>query len=73
MERSLARSLVFVGLFLVLFGGAMLLAHRIPWLGRLPGDIRFSRGPVTVFLPLATCVIVSILLTLVLNLLFRQR
>jgi len=53
-------------------GVAFLLGPRIPWLGRLPGDLRLSKGPVTVFFPLVTCLIVSILLTVLLNL-FRRR
>jgi hypothetical protein len=72
MERTLGRSLIFTGLFLTLVGLAFLLAPRIPWIGRLPGDLRISRGPVTVFFPLVTCVIVSLFLTLLMNL-FRNR
>lgn len=68
----LARSLISVGLFITLMGVAFLLGPRIPWLGRLPGDLRLSKGPVTVFFPLVTCLIVSILLTVLLNL-FRRR
>jgi hypothetical protein len=72
MERMLARSLISVGLFITLMGVAFFLGSRIPWLGRLPGDLRLSKGPVTVFSPLVTCLIVSILLTVLLNL-FRRR
>ncbi len=72
MERTLARSLIFTGILIALLGVAFLLAPRIPWLGRFPGDLRFSRGPVTVFFPLATCLLLSVLLTLLLNL-FRHR
>jgi len=39
-------------------------AGRLPWLGRLPGDIVVERGPVTVYFPIATSIIVSVALTL---------
>ncbi len=46
-----------VGLFLTLAG-------KLPWLGRLPGDIVVERGPVTFYFPLATSLIVSLVLSL---------
>jgi hypothetical protein len=53
----------------VLLGIGLLLtfAEKIPGLGRLPGDIVWRRGNVTFYFPLATCIVVS----LVLSLLFR--
>jgi hypothetical protein len=50
-------------------GGALMLFGR--W--HLPGDFTFRSGGVTVYVPIATSIILSILLTLVLNVLFRQR
>ena len=58
--------LVVLGLFLT-FGG------RIPFLGRLPGDFSFSRGNTHVYFPLATGIVLSVILTIVLNLFFRSR
>lgn len=48
-------------------GALLLLAPRIPWLGRLPGDIMIRRGPVTVYVPLVTCLAVSIILSILLG------
>jgi hypothetical protein len=45
----------------------------MPFLGRLPGDIRFERDGVVVFIPLATMLLVSIVLTIVLSILGRGR
>jgi hypothetical protein len=57
----------------VLLGVGLLLtfAEKIPGLGRLPGDIVWRRGNVTFYFPLATCIIVSLVLTLLFRL-FRR-
>jgi hypothetical protein len=54
-----------LGLFLVIGG------RFFPWLGRLPGDIRLQGENVSCFFPLATSIIISLLLTLVLNIIIR--
>ena len=64
----MGRLLVVVGLLLVA-GGALLMVG-VP-LGRLPGDLVFRRGNTTLYLPLATCVLASIVLTLLLAFLRR--
>ncbi len=57
-----------VGRLLVVVGiGLVLLGLVFPWLGHLPGDLRFGRGPVRVYLPLGSCLLVSVLLSLVLT------
>ncbi len=61
-----------VGLAILLVGGGLYLAGRINLpLGHLPGDIRIERGNLTCLIPLATSILVSILLTAVLNLVIR--
>lgn len=70
--QAFGRILLFSGLAVAAAGGLLLLAGRLPWLGRLPGDLVFRTGRVTILVPIATCVILSILLTIVLNLLFRR-
>jgi hypothetical protein len=54
---------------LVLVGGALMLFGRI----HLPGDFVVRRGGVTIYIPLATSLILSVALTLVLSFIFRQR
>jgi hypothetical protein len=68
---QLARFLIIAGIVLVLVGVALLLAARIPWLGRLPGDIVIKRENFTFYFPLATSIIISVILTLILWL-FRR-
>jgi hypothetical protein len=61
---DLGRFLMIAGGVLFAVGLVLTLAGRLPWLGRLPGDIVIERGPVTFYFPLATSIIVSIALTL---------
>ncbi len=65
--RQLGRLLVAVGLLVALVGAIFLLGG-----GRLPGDLSFRRGNARIYVPLATCLIVSIVATIVLNLFFRR-
>jgi hypothetical protein len=68
---DLARVLIIIGVILVIVGAVLLLAPKIPWLGRLPGDISFKRGNFSFYFPLGTCILISIILTLILYL-FRR-
>ena len=68
---GLGRSLILAGLVLVVVGLAVSYAGRIPWLGKLPGDFTFRSGGVTIYLPLATCLLLSVALSL-LSYLFRR-
>ena len=68
MLREVAKLLLVVGSVALVLGALLLLADRVPWLGRLPGDIVVRRGPVTIYFPLLTCVLLSIILTILLNL-----
>lgn len=63
----LGRSLIFVGIFVAALGGLILLAGRVPFLGRLPGDFAFSRPGFTFYFPLATSILISLLLTIAIN------
>ncbi|MGA9532346.1 MAG: DUF2905 family protein [Anaerolineales bacterium] len=69
---NLGRWLVLGGLGLVLAGGIVWLLGRsgLP-LGRLPGDLHFETSGVSCFIPLATSLLLSVLLTLVLNVIAR--
>jgi len=69
--HDVGRFLIVVGVVIVLAGAALLLAGRIPWLGRLPGDIVIRRDRVTFYFPIVTSIVLSVLLTLLLNL-FRR-
>jgi len=70
--QDLGRVLILVGAAVVLFGLVLVFAPRVPWLGRLPGDIFIRRGTFTFYFPLVTCIVVSVVLTVILNLFFRR-
>lgn len=70
---NIGKILLFAGVALVLVGGIILLLDRFPGLpfGKLPGDFSWESGNTRIYFPLATMVIVSIVLTIVVNLLLR--
>jgi hypothetical protein len=71
--RGVGVALIVAGGLLVALGLALVFAERLPWLGRLPGDIVIRRERWVIYVPLATMVLVSLVLTLLLNLLSRRR
>lgn len=56
--------LVLIGLVIVGAGVVLLLSDKIPWLGRLPGDITVKRDNFTFYFPLATSILISVILSL---------
>jgi hypothetical protein len=70
--QAFGRWLFITGLLLVIIGGVMLFIGKIPGFGRLPGDIYYHRGNFSFFFPLATCILISILISILLNLFIRR-
>lgn len=67
-----ARFIILTGVVLILIGGLVYLVGRLGLpLGRLPGDIRIEREGFTCFFPLATMILLSVLLTILLNVIVR--
>ncbi len=76
MWQQTARFLILAGFILVLAGGLILLLSRLGilhWIGKLPGDVSFTSkdGRSAFFFPLGTSIILSILLTVVVNLILK--
>jgi hypothetical protein len=69
---DLGRILVVVGVLLALAGLVLMFVGRVPWLGRLPGDVTIQRGNWSFYFPLATSLLISIVLSLVLYLIGRR-
>jgi hypothetical protein len=62
--QHIGRILIVTGLVIAVIGVVLALSGRIPWLGKLPGDILIQRKNYTFYFPLATGILISILLTL---------
>jgi thiosulfate reductase cytochrome b subunit len=69
---QLGKFVVIAGVLLVVSGLLIMVAGRLPFFGNLPGDFTVRRGNTTIFAPIATMIILSIVLTIALNLLLRR-
>ncbi len=69
--RELGKFAVVIGIVITLVGLVMWSGFAPRWLGRLPGDIRIERGNFAFYFPIVTCIIVSIVLSLLLSI-FRR-
>ena len=63
---DLGKILIALGIVLVIAGAALVFAGKLPWLGRLPGDIVVRRDNFTFFFPLTTCIVMSLVASLLL-------
>ncbi|MBN2429476.1 MAG: DUF2905 domain-containing protein [Deltaproteobacteria bacterium] len=63
---EIGKALIIFGLILILLGLWLTFAGKIPFLGKLPGDIRFQRENFSFYFPLVSCLIVSVLISLLL-------
>jgi len=68
---SLGKILIILGVVLVAIGLVLILGEKIPWIGKLPGDIYIKRDRFSFYFPITTCIIISLLLTLLFSL-FRK-
>ena len=66
------KALIILGLAIALVGVLVLLASRVPWLGRLPGDIHVERENWSFYFPLTTSILVSLVVSLALYLIGRR-
>lgn len=71
MSPELGRSLVVIGIVLVVVGGLAMAGIRLPF-GRLPGDIAISGDRGGLYIPLGTMLLISVVLTLLFNLFLRR-
>ena len=70
--ESIGKSLIFFGIVLIVIGSLFVLFGKVPWFGRLPGDIIIKREGLTIYFPVATMVILSLLLTILFNIISRR-
>ena len=60
------KTLIYVGLLLAVVGVILSFAGKLPWLGHLPGDISIQREGYSFYFPITTCVLISVIISLVL-------
>lgn len=71
LSSPLGKTLIGLGIVLVAAGLLMLYGPKIPWLGKLPGDIYIEKGNLKFYFPLATCLLLSGLVSLILYIIRR--
>jgi len=69
----LGKGLIVVGLLTVVFGLVLVFSEKIPVIGKLPGDFVFQIGNVKVFAPLATCLLLSLIISFVFSLILGHK
>lgn len=69
---SLGKMLLILGLFLSVVGVLLIGGGKLLGLGRLPGDVFFQKGHYSFYFPVVTCIVISVLLTLLANLFLRK-
>jgi uncharacterized protein HemY len=70
--QNLGKLLIVLGVIVIAIGGLLLFSGKIPWIGRLPGDILIQKKNYTFYFPLATSIIISMIITLIFWLLGRR-
>ena len=68
---ALGKLLILLGVLIIVIGLLLLVGEKIPWVGKLPGDIVIKREKFTFYFPIATSILISIILTLMFTL-FRK-
>jgi hypothetical protein len=68
MNTTIGKYLIVIGLFILVVGVVIyFLGDRMNWFGRLPGDIKVEKENIRIFIPLTTMILLSILITLIIN------
>ncbi|WP_031516098.1 DUF2905 domain-containing protein [Desulfofalx alkaliphila] len=70
--QSLGKMVLLMGVLLLVIGGLMMGFGKIFNFGKLPGDIHMQKGNLTVYFPIGTMIVISLLLTILANLFFRR-
>ena len=71
--NQIGKLLILFGALVVVIGVVMLFFDKIPFLGKLPGDIHVKKGNFIFYFPIVTSIVLSILLTIILNLIGRGK
>jgi hypothetical protein len=70
--QNIGKALVIAGIVTIIVGAVLMMVGKVPWLGRLPGDIVIHKKSFTIYIPVVTCLIISIILTIIFWLIGRR-
>jgi len=70
--ESMARTLIIFGIVLIVLGSVLFLFGKVPWFGRLPGDIIIRKSDMTLYFPVASMLLLSVVLTILFNIIGRR-
>ena len=71
--QEIGRTVIVLGIILALIGSVLSVGDRLPFIGKLPGDILIKRDNFTFFAPITTSIIISLVLTLIVNIIARLK
>ena len=69
--RNIGITIVFIGISIAVFGGLIILFSKVPFIGKMPGDINIQKENFTFYFPIISSIIISIVLTIILNIVVR--
>ncbi|MFN3533063.1 MAG: DUF2905 domain-containing protein [Candidatus Brocadia sp.] len=69
---AFGKILIGLGIIMIIIGGLFMLGGKIPFIGRLPGDIAIQKKNFSFYFPITTCIIISIIFSLIMWLLSRK-
>ncbi|MEA1964889.1 MAG: DUF2905 domain-containing protein [Candidatus Aerophobetes bacterium] len=72
MMELMGKSLIILGIIILIIGALFLWGNKVPFLGKLPGDIFIRRGNFSFYFPLSSCIVISLILTLIFTLFLRK-
>ena len=64
--HDLGKILILIGILLVVLGFVLIVGNKVPFIGKLPGDIALERKNYSFYFPVTTCIIISIVLSFIL-------
>ncbi len=70
--NSIGKILIVSGVVLIVVGGIFVLGIKIPWIGKLPGDVVIKRENFSFYFPVMTCILLSLILSFLLHFLLRK-
>lgn len=65
---AIGKSILLIGIIIAIIGALIMLSPKIPFIGKLPGDLYYKKKNITIYFPLATSILLSLLISLILYL-----